>query len=308
MADLDSDAARRAYWTVELEAAWHFMFEQVLPYPVAECGEPMVSLQQAAAQADVVVQFSARPHALGLPRLYYLRDGQIPGFIGAAAEMNDRGWVMRVEDGYRTPQMQKHLGLMPGVFDAVLRRVMWELGGEPSAPPPGGGLAPARRDGAQRLGCAMRPTPEFMFRRCSTLVASVPKFGTHMSGSAIDISVMHLDDPTREVDRGAPYLEMSALTPMGSPFVSDEARRNRRDITALMRRHGFVDYPWEFWHYSSGDAYEQVLAKTGRPAIYGAVQCDLQSLQVAPLALPEQPLNSFDEIRIEIDAALARLG
>ena len=283
MSDPDTDAARRAYWTEQLEAAYHFMFEQVLPYQVAECGEPMVSLQQAAEQAEVVVQFSTRPHALGLPRLFCLRDGQIPGFIGAAAEMNERGWVMRVEDGYRTPQMQKHLGLMPGVFDAVLRSVMWELDGQ-------------------------RPTPEFMFRRCSTLVASVPKFGTHMSGSAIDISVMHLDDPQREVDRGAPYLEMSALTPMGSPFIAAEARKNRRDITALMRRHGFVDYPWEFWHYSSGDAYEQVLAKTGCAAIYGAVQADPQTLQVTPLAQPEQPLNSFDEIRNEIDAALARLG
>ncbi len=283
MSDPDTDATRRTYWTEELEAAYHFMFEQVLPYPVAEDHEPMVSLQQAVERADVVVQFSTRPHALGLPRLFYLRDGQIPGFIGAAAEMNERGWVMRVEDGYRTPQMQKHLGLVPQVFDAVLKSVTWELGGQ-------------------------RPTPEFMFRRCSTLVASVPKFGTHMSGSAIDISVLHLDEPTREVDRGAPYLEMSALTPMGSPFVSDEARRNRREITALMRRHGFVDYPWEFWHYSSGDAYEQVLTQTGRPAIYGAVQCDLQTLQVTPLPQPEQPLNSFDEIRIEIDAALARLG
>lgn len=283
MANPDTDVTRRAYWSEQLEAAWHFMFEQVLPYPVAECGEPMVSLQQAAEQADVVVQFSTRPHALGLPRLFYLRDGQIPGFIGAAAEMNERGWVMRVEDGYRTPQMQKHLGLVPQVFDAVLKSVMWELGGQ-------------------------RPTPEFMFRRCSTLVASVPKFGTHMSGSAIDISVTHLDDPTREVDRGAPYLEMSTLTPMGSLFVSDAARHNRREISALMRRHGFVDYPWEFWHYSSGDAYEQVLDKTGRPAIYGAVSFDAQTLQVTPLAQPEQPLNSFDEIRAEIDAALARLG
>ena len=283
MSDHDTVAARRAYWTEQLEAAYHFMFEQVLPYPVAECGEPMVSLQQAAEQAEVLVQFSTRPHALGLPRLFYLRDGQIPGFVGAAAEMNERGWVMRVEDGYRTTQMQKHLGLMPGVFDAVLRSVMWELDGQ-------------------------RPTPEFMFRRCSTLVASVPKFGTHMSGSAIDISVVHRDDPQREVDRGAPYLEMSALTPMGSPFISDAARRNRRDITALMRRHGFVDYPWEFWHYSSGDAYEQVLGKTGLPALYGAVRADLQTLQITPVAQPEKPLNSFDEIRAEIDAALRRLG
>jgi zinc D-Ala-D-Ala dipeptidase len=189
--------------------------------------------------------------------------------------------VLRVEDGYRTPEMQKHLGHTPQVFDAVLDSVMWELGGE-------------------------RPSPEFMLRRCSALVASVPKVGTHMSGSAIDISVMHLDDPSREVDRGAPYLEMSALTPMGSPFVSDAARRNRRDITALMRRHGFVVYPWEFWHYSSGDAYEQVLLKTGRPAIYGTVQWDPATNQVTPLPQPDQPLNRLEEIRDEIDAALAR--
>lgn len=73
------------------------------------------------------------------------------------------------------------------------------------------------------------PSPEFMFRRCRALVASVPKFDTHMSGSAIDISVMHLDEPTRDVDRGAPYPEMSAMTPMASPFVSEQAQRNRRD-------------------------------------------------------------------------------
>ena len=283
MSDPDTDATRRAYWTEQLEAAYRFMFEAVLPYPVAESGEALVSLREAAAQAEVDVQFSERPHVRGLPRLYYLRDGQIPGFIAAAAEMNERGWVMRVEDGYRTPEMQKYLGRTPEVFDAVLRTVMWELAGA-------------------------KPTPEFMFRRCSALVASAPKFGTHMSGSAIDLSVMHLDDPTREVDRGAPYLEMSEKTPMGSPFVSAEAQRNRREISALMLRHGFVDYPFEFWHYSSGDAYEQVLCKTGQPAIYGAVSFDPQSLQVTPLALPEQPLNSFDEIRAEIAAALAQWG
>jgi len=281
MADPDTDVTRRSYWTEQFEAAYRFMFEAILPYPVVECGESLVSLREAAEVAHVTVQFSERSHVNDLPRLYYLRDGQIPGFIGAAAEMNDRGWILRVEDGYRTPEMQKYLGRTPQVFDAVLGSVMWELGGE-------------------------LPTPEFMFRRCSALVASVPKFGTHMSGSAIDISVMYLDDPQREVERGAPYLEMSALTPMGSPFVCDIARRNRRDISALMRRHGFVDYPYEFWHYSSGDAYEQVLLDTGRPAIYGAVQWDATTNQVTALPQPERPLNSFDEIRAEIDAALAR--
>ena len=140
------------------------------------------------------------------------------------------------------------------------------------------------------------------------MVATVPKFATHMSGSAIDISVVYRDDPAKEVDRGAPYMEMSALTPMGSPFVSDQAQHNRREITALMRRHGFLEYPWEFWHYSSGDADDQFLSKTGKPAIYGAVDLDPAANTVTPLVNPTQPLNSEEEVRAEIEAALRRLG
>lgn len=117
--------------------------------------------------------------------------------------MNELGWVLRVEDGYRTREIQKYLGLTPKVFDAVLQRVMWELGGKV-------------------------PSPEFMFRRCSALVATVPKFATHMSGSAIDISVMSRHDPALEVDRGGPYIELSELTPMNSPFVSALGLRHRK--------------------------------------------------------------------------------
>jgi len=279
--DTDTDTAQRAYWTAQFEDAWRFMFEGILPYPVQECGEPFVSLREAAIAAGVEVHFSDKPHVQQLERLYYLREGQIPGFIGAAREMNARGWILRVEDGYRTRTIQKFLGRTPQVFDAVLRSVMWELGGQV-------------------------PSAEFMFRRCSALVATVPKFGTHMSGSAIDISVLWLDDPAREVDRGAPYIEMSALTPMASPFVSPQAQQNRRDITALMQRHGLVAYPWEFWHYSSGDAYDAFLSGTGQPARYGAVDWDPVSGAVTPMAQPTEPLNSEDEIRAEIDAALRR--
>ena len=67
---------------------------------------------------------------------------------------------------------------------------------------------------------------------------------------------------------------MSERTPMNSPFVSPEAQRNRQEITAIMRESGFVEYPYEFWHYSSGDAYEQILLGTGQPARYGAVDFD----------------------------------
>ncbi len=273
--------ARRAYWTAQLEEAFAFM-ESVRAYPVAECGEKLVSLVDSVKGTGIRVEFSAKPHALGLPRQYYLRKGQIAGFLGAAREMNARGWCMKVEDGFRSRIMQKHVGRQPSVFDAILRSVVWELKGA-------------------------KPTPEFFRRRSLTLVALRPKVGTHMSGSAIDISVYRLDDDT-EVDRGGPYLEMSERTPMASPFVSAEAQQNRRDITAIMRRHGFVEYPAEFWHYNGGDAYEGLLLGTKQPAKYGAIDWSEQDGSIRPIENPDEPLNTDAEYEQEIAAALARLG
>jgi D-alanyl-D-alanine dipeptidase len=277
------DAARRAYWTRRNEEAWDFMFNRVLPYPVEECDELLVMLPDAIRGTGAEVVFSERPHVLGLARIPALRAGQIDAFVTAARAFNARGWMIRVEDGYRTRAIQKQLGREPLVFDAILARSIWELGGKV-------------------------PSPAFMFRRCSGLVATVPKFATHMSGSAIDVSVVLRDAPDREVDRGAPYVELSALTPMDSPFVCASARAHRAEISALFDAHGFVAYPYEFWHYSSGDAYEAVLRRTGRPARYGPIDRDPVSGAITPIADSDVPLNSEDEIRAEITLALRRLA
>jgi len=59
---------------------------------------------------------------------------------------------------------------------------------------------------------------------------------------------------------------------------------------------------------SSGDAYEQFLRRTGQAAIYGPVDWDPLTGAVTPVDHPTQPLNSEDEVRAEIDAALRRLS
>lgn len=275
------DLARRAYWCQQMELAVVFV-EKMLNWPVEESMEPFVSLPDAAKEAGVEVTFSTKPHSLGLPRRYFLRQGQIPGFIGAARDMNKRGWVMHVEDGYRSTTMQKYIGRQPLVFDQVLQRCIWELDGK-------------------------TPTAEFMFRRSMAVIAYCPKVGTHMSGSAIDISVFEKEGG-KEVDRGKPYLEMSELTPMTSPFITSRALKNRVAISAIMRKHGFVEYPYEFWHFNSGDIYDRFLTGKGGPGKYGAVDWDPNTGKITPVAKPTDPLNTFDEIRGEIDAALKRLA
>jgi D-alanyl-D-alanine dipeptidase len=282
MKDLNSNEdARRAYWAEQMDAATAFM-QAINDFPVAECGEPVVPLVEAVRAAGVDVRFSARPHVRGLPRLFWLREGLLGDFLACARDLNARGWAMTVEDGFRTVEMQKFLARQPYTFDVIVKRVIWECGG-------------------------LTPSLELVTRRVNALVASAPKVGTHMSGSAIDISVHRIDNGA-EVDRGGPYIEMSERTPMPSPFVSDAARANRVAITELMARHGFVAYPWEFWHYSSGDAYDQFLRRTGKPALYGPVDWDPVTGAVTPLERPDEPLNSESEVRAEILAALDRLS
>ena len=93
---------------------------------------------------------------------------------------------------------------------------------------------------------------------------------------------------------------------LGTGLISDEARMNRAEITALMGRHGFVTYPWEFWHYSKGDAYDHYLNQTGQTARYGAVHVTLPGGSVCAIAEPLTPLNSYAEIDGEMRAAMQR--
>ena len=273
--------SHRAYWSQQMDKAYDFIM-QVVDYPVAECGEALVSLKAAIADEKLIVEFSKRKLPGGFDRLFYLRQGLIDNFLSLARQMNEHGWVLKVEDAYRTKEIQTQLATCPAVLDHVLKTILWESDQK-------------------------TPDEEFVFRRLSALVAHCPKTGTHMSGTAIDISVLNRQD-NRELDRGGPYLSFSEITPLESPFVSPQAQKNRRQISAIMLQHGFVAYPWEFWHYSKGDAYDQLLNATGRPASYGPVYWDPQRQSVTPIENPSHRLNSPEQIKLAVARALERLN
>lgn len=273
------EARRRAFWSEQMDAAF-VLTEEFRRYPVRECGETFVSLRDTARSAGVEMLLSSTEFMGKCPRLFFLREGLIDSILAVARDMKARGWLLKIEDGYRTYEMQKTGGRAPCVFDALLQCVLRETGG--------------------RI-----PSPKLMLRRLTAVVATMPKLATHMSGSALDISVVQADDG-QDVDRGGPYLEISELTPMASPFVSDRAQQNRVDITALMERHGFMAYPYEFWHYSQGDVFAESLLKTGKPGRYGAVNWDSKTGKTTPLTDQEGLLNSLEDIQAEIKNALAR--
>jgi D-alanyl-D-alanine dipeptidase len=279
MLDASDEAARRAYWARQMEEGYAVV-EKLLAFPADECGEAFASIPDAAAAANVEMHFSTSKIAGDLDRVFFMRASLVDDVVAIGREMNARGWILKIEDAFRSLEMQGQLVRKPILFDTILNKCIWENGG--------------------RI-----PPVEMVFRRAIVLIANIPKIGTHMSGSAIDISVLNREDGS-EVWRGNPYLEMSERTPMLSPFVEPEFTANRLAITAVMEKHGFMHFPFEFWHYNKGDALAHLLTHNPSPCRYGPVHWDPQTNRVTPVLDPLTPLNPLPIMEQEIAAAMRR--
>lgn len=278
---MHDEAARVAFWVEYMEQSYT-LTEAIIRHPLQECGEGFASIRAAADAAGAEMRFSTTRLAGQFERLFFIRESLIPDLMAIATDMNARGWILKIEDGYRTRAMQTALGRAPAVFDRILQSCIRECGGR-------------------------RPPVELVSRRAMVLVANVPVTGTHMAGAAVDISVLGRDSG-EEVWRGKPYLEMSEYTPMNSPFVTAEEKQNRQEITRMMEQRGFLHYPGEFWHYNKGDSLHQIQAKSGRPGRYGPVDWDPATNRVTPYADPLGVLTPLDTLDSLIQQALARLG
>lgn len=274
-----NDESRREYWSEQLELGYK-MVEELEAFPVEECGEGFASIPAAAEEAGIEMLFSTSKIAGGLDRVFYIRESLVNDLISIGRDMNDRGWVLKIEDGFRSLEMQSQLVRKPEVFDSILRKCIWENGGQ-------------------------IPSVDLVFRRAIVLVANKPKIGTHMSGSAVDISVFRREDMT-EVSRGGPYLEVSEKTPMRSPFITEEELQNRLEITSMMEAHGFMHFPFEFWHFNKGDAGAHILNDYPEPARFGPVNWNPETNEVTPVPNPTVPLNPLPQIEIEIQNAIKR--
>ncbi len=275
----NDDQTRRAYWAEQMELGYAVV-QQLITFPVEECGERFASLPDIAAEEGVEMLFSTTKIAGNLDRIYFMRESLAREVVEIGRDMNARGWILKIEEGFRTLEMQGQLVKKPEVFDVILQKCIWENGGT-------------------------IPPVEMVFRRAIVMVANIPKIGSHMSGSAIDISVFHRNDGT-EVWRGNAYLEISERTPMRSPFISPQDLENRLAITAMMESRGFMHFPFEFWHYNKGDAGGHILTGNPAPCRYGPVNWDPKTNEVTPVADLLTPLNPLPVIEREIAAAMAR--
>ncbi len=261
-----------------MEAAVGYL-ARVESHPVEESGEPLRPLEPAAREAGVPMAFPVGLKLGCLPRRFALRESLVPRLLAVAEAMRRRGWLLRVEDAYRSLEVQAQGTSCDFIVETVLHRTRWELGGR-------------------------TPPPELVLRRIRALTATTARTANHVAGSAVDISV--LDARTgREVDRGGAYLEISERTPMASPFLSRAARRHRDRVCELMAAEGFLPYPYEFWHFSRGDADAELIRGAGCPARFGPVDADPVSGLVTPVPDPGAVLLREDDVLLKLERLLA---
>ena len=70
----------------------------------------------------------------------------------------------------------------------------------------------------------------------------------HSRGSTVDLGLV--DAAGREIDMGTGWDYLDPLSATEAPGVGEAARRNLLLLRALMEKHGFRNYPAEWWHFT----------------------------------------------------------
>lgn len=82
---------------------------------------------------------------------------------------------------------------------------------------------------------------------------AVPEVAGHPSGGAVDVFI---DDTENllPLDFGTPIFTLNSKDTYAlSPYISEEAKKNRELLRKTMKSEGFAPYDGEWWHFSFGD-------------------------------------------------------
>jgi len=97
-----------------------------------------------------------------------------------------------------------------------------------------------------------RVLPEKLLEEIHRFVA-VPSVAGHPTGGAIDILLKNINT-NKFLDFGTTIFDFSSKDMYAlSPYVSEEARRNRQLLRNILIEVGFAPFDGEWWHFSYGD-------------------------------------------------------
>jgi D-alanyl-D-alanine dipeptidase len=274
---MDLDSSR--FWLDSLTVAATYV-DAVTAHPVHECNEPLVSIPEAAQAASVSILCPQAPHppaaGVGRPRDHRLRRGNVQPLLNAATDFDRQGMTLVVEDALRSIEWQRRAAASNRIIEGFAEMLVQT------------NSTMSDHEIARSLTCIVAPTP---------------KTAGHMAGAAVDVSIRLADGS--ELDRGGRYPDLSERMPMDSPFLSSKQREARELVSSIMAGHGFSAYPYEFWHYSRGDAHAAVATQSPEPAQYGPVNANVDGT-VSQVPDPLERLNDAQRLVELVRAAEAR--
>lgn len=104
-----------------------------------------------------------------------------------------------------------------------------------------------------------------------TLLDGSQNIPPHSTGAAVDVYLV--DSEGKLLDMGLPIEQWESdigarLSQTDSPYISKEAQKNRSLMAEALSKMGFVNYSYEYWHWSYGDRYWAFFTNASN-AIYG---------------------------------------
>ncbi len=72
---------------------------------------------------------------------------------------------------------------------------------------------------------------------------------SHTRGSTVDLTLTYLDTG-EEVDMGSGFDFFGPISHHGTDLINEEQEANRNILKETMQRHGYLMYPYEWWHYT----------------------------------------------------------
>ena len=107
-------------------------------------------------------------------------------------------------------------------------------------------------------------------------VSNPKSLGGHETGGAIDVALCDADG--KDYDYGTKYHEKSSANKTKSKHIKKEHKENRRMLLDTMQSQGFINSPYEWWHFSYGDS--NWAAYNGRRfgAIYDSAEKEFENV------------------------------
>jgi len=224
------------------------------PVPIVESGEKLVDIEEILSSQSQVI-FNQSLTSTGQKRIFVLRQALIKPLLSVAKEFNSLGYKLRFEYVYRRLEDQRRM-YEQSVADTIKQY--------PSL------------------------SKEKIIEIAGILVASTPDTAAHVSGAAVDVTLLTLDNQV--VNLGAEYLQSGDKSATNCLDISDEAKKNRQLLCSVMDKYDFANYPYEFWHFCQGDKIEAKVHGKDH-AIYGPLIFDPETKMATPVSNAEKPFD-----------------